>query len=272
METLTTRTPLDAEDRIATARTDPSRTLTVTATYVLSEEGRKVSLLTGGDGRAVQQLTLQVPANRLHLVAVDPNGVARLKLQPRYHRDREERVERLDTLPTYDAQPDLEALFREAARNHQLEQTYVGERRAAKANRRTAEAERRAQVAQTFLQDPTQRALVHPAPTPTRCYLATDRGRVMFDARTDESPAKDVPAEAHRRFRADLRVRQDENRRLRADQLSIHEEKTRVIASWVAAHGTPEQRARQAAGVLSMDEAIRAMTDQAFAAVANRSQ
>ena len=80
METLTTRTPLDAEDRIATARTDPSRTLTVTATYVLSEEGRKVSLLTGGDGRAVQQLTLQVPANRLHLVAVDPNGVARLKI------------------------------------------------------------------------------------------------------------------------------------------------------------------------------------------------
>jgi len=270
METLTTRTPLDAEDRIATARTDPSRTLTVTATYVLSEEGRKVSLLTGGDGRAVQQLTLQVPANRLHLVAVDPNGVARLKLQPRYHRDREECVVRLDTPPTYDAPPDLEALFREAARNHQLEQTYVGERRAAKANRRTAEAERRAQVAQTFLQDPTQRALVHPAPTPTRCYLATDRGRVMFDARTDERPAKDVPVEAHRRFRADLRVRQDENRRLRADQLSIHEEKTRVIASWVATHGTPDQQARQAAGVLSMDEAIRAMTNQAFASVANR--
>ena len=127
-------------------------------------------------------------------------------------------------------------------------------------------------MAQTFLQDATQRALVHPAPTPTRCYLATDRGRVMFDARTDESPAKDVPSEAHRRFRADLRVRQDENRRVRTDQLIIHEEKKRIIAAWIGTHGTPDQQVRQAAGVLPMDEAIRGMTDQAFAAVANRSQ
>jgi len=58
-----------------------------------------------------------------------------------------------------------------------------------------------------FLQDTAHRALVHPAPTPTRCYLATDGARVMFDAHADESPAQDVPAEAHRRLRADLRVR-----------------------------------------------------------------
>src|SRR5947208_8795218 len=193
MEALTARTPLHAEDGTDTARTtDISRTLAVTATYLLSEEGRKASLLTGGDGRAVQQLTLQVPANRLHLVAVDPNGIARLKLQPRYYPD-DDGVVRLDAPPTYDAPPDLETLFFEAARNYQLEQAYESERRAAKATRRTVEAERRAQVAQTFLQDATQRALVHPAPTPTRCYLATDRGRVMFAARTDESPAKDVP-------------------------------------------------------------------------------
>jgi hypothetical protein len=128
------------------------------------------------------------------------------------------------------------------------------------------------QLAQTFLRDATGRAMVHPAPTPTRCYLATDLGRVMFYTHTDESPAKDVPAEAHRRFRADLLIRQDENRRLRAEQLTIHEEKKRVIASWVATHGTPDQQARQAAGVLSMDEAIRAMTNQAFASVANRSE
>ena len=31
------------------------------ATYLLSEDGRKASLLAGGDGHAVQQITLQVP-------------------------------------------------------------------------------------------------------------------------------------------------------------------------------------------------------------------
>src|SRR5881398_721919 len=81
MEALTARTPLHAEDGTDTARaTDISRTLAVTATYLLSEEGRKASLLTGGDGRAVQELMIEVPANRLHLVSVDSNGVARLKL------------------------------------------------------------------------------------------------------------------------------------------------------------------------------------------------
>jgi hypothetical protein len=229
-------------------------------------------LLAGGDGRAVQELTLHVPANRLHLVAVDPNGVARLKLLPRYHLDRQDDVVRVDAPPTYDVPPDLETLFREAARNHQLEQTYYGERRAAKTKRREVEAERRAQLAQAFLQDATERALVHPAPTPTRCYVATNHGRVMFDAHTDESPAKDVPAEAHRRFRADLRVRQDENRRVRAEQLAIHEEKKRVIAAWIDTHGTPDQQVRQAAGVLPMDEAMGAITDQTFASVANRSE
>ena len=50
---------------------DAARTLSATASYLLSEEGRKASLLSGGDGRAIQQIKLQVPANRLHLVSVD---------------------------------------------------------------------------------------------------------------------------------------------------------------------------------------------------------
>lgn len=33
---------------------DPRRTVSVSATYLLSEEGRKASLLIGGNGRAVQ--------------------------------------------------------------------------------------------------------------------------------------------------------------------------------------------------------------------------
>ena len=55
---------------------DPKQQLAVTATYHLSEEGRKASLLSGGNGRALQEVTIQVPANRLHLVAVDANGRA----------------------------------------------------------------------------------------------------------------------------------------------------------------------------------------------------
>ena len=56
---------------VSTPGPEVARTLSVTATYLLSEDGRKASLLAGGDGHAVQQLALQVPANRLHLVCVD---------------------------------------------------------------------------------------------------------------------------------------------------------------------------------------------------------
>ena len=74
---------------IPTPGPEVARTLSVTASYLLSEDGRKASLLSGGDGRSLQQITLQVPANRLHLVSVDRQGVARLKLRPRFERDSE---------------------------------------------------------------------------------------------------------------------------------------------------------------------------------------
>jgi hypothetical protein len=255
---------------IATATIDATRTLAVTATYLLSEEGRKASLLAGGDGRAVQELTIQIPTNRLHLVSVDANGVARLKLRPRFETNGEQHVVRIDALPTYDAPPEIEDLFHEAARNHQLERAFEAERRTAKTKRREADRERRAQLATAFLSDPGQRALVHPPPSPKRCYLTTERGRVLFDINSDDPPARDVPLEAHRRFRADLRARREDNLRHRADQLALHEEKKRFIGEWIAAHGTPDQQGRQAAGVLPMEEAIEAITDQAFGALAER--
>lgn len=249
---------------------DAAKALTVTATYLLSEEGRKVSLLAGGDGRARQEFTVSVPANRLHLISVDLEGVARLKLRPWYELDSDERVVRMDELPTFDAPPSIDDLFKQAARNHQLERLYEAERRAAKDRRRDADRERRAKIAEGFLADAAQRALVHPAPTPKRCYLATDNGRVLFDVSTDVGLARDVPVEAHRRFRADLRGRRERNLQERAAQLALHEEKRRVIAEWVAAYGTPDQKDRQAAGVLPMDEALDAITDQAFAALGSR--
>src|SRR5262245_11817727 len=125
---------------VATATIDAPRTLAVTGTYFLSEDGRKASLLAGGDGRAVQELAVHVPTNRLHLVSVDANGMARLKLRPRYEMNDEQRVVRIDAPPTYDSPPDIDDLFREAARNHQLERTYKVERRSAKAKRREADA------------------------------------------------------------------------------------------------------------------------------------
>ena len=273
MDTVTVFAPRRQEPLPAMAVTpspDEPKTLAVTVTYLLSEEGRKASLLAGGDGRARQELTVQISMNRLHLVAVDLEGVARLKLRPRYELDGEQRVRRIDEVPTYDAPPTIEDLFRDAARNHQLERTYEAERRTARDRRREADRERRTKVAQTFLADQTQRALLHPAPTPRRCYLATDTGRVLFDLSTDVGPARDVPPEAHRRFRADLRARRERNLQERAAQLALHEEKKRVIAEWIPVHGTPEQQARQAAGVLPIDEAIEAITDQVFAALSDR--
>ena len=127
----------------------------------------------------------------------------------------------------------------------------------------TAPAARR--VAEAFLADKGQRAVAHPPPSPKRCYVITDRGRLLFDIATDQGLAKDVPPEAHRRFRADLRAKGERDRQNRAAQLALHEEKKRFIAEWVAANGTDEQKTRQAAGVLPMAEAIEGITDQAFA-------
>lgn len=249
---------------------ESARSLTVTAVYQLSEAGRKASLLAGGDGRAVQQITVQVPTSRLHLVSVDPQGVARLRIRPRYETDAAQQVVRIDAAPKYDVPPTVDELFREAARNHERERVYVADRTITRAKKREADHERRLQVAQAFLADRTQRAYVHPAPSPKRCYVTSAQGRVLFDVATDEGPARDVPPEAHRRFRADLNAKHERNQQERAAQLALHEEKKRYIAEWIAKHGMPEQQARQAAGVLPMEEAIEAITDHALAAMADR--
>jgi hypothetical protein len=103
-----------------------------------------------------------------------------------------------------------------------------------------------------------------------RCAIATEDGRVLFDADTDKPPARDVPPEAYRRFRTDLRARQGRSQQGRAAQLAVHEEKKRFIVEWIADHGTVEQQDRQAAGMLPMDEALEALADEAFAALGDR--
>ena len=241
-----------------------TQALSVTAVYNLSEAGRKASLLAGGDGRGRQQLSVQVPTTRLHLVAVDVNGVARLKLQPRFELAADQRVVRHDNPPAYDVPPTIEDLFKDAARNHELERAYRTERTASRNDRRDADRDRRSQVAQGFFADPAQRAMVHPVPTPTRCFLATAGGRVMFDASSDIGPARELPLEAHRRFRADLRARKERNLKLRAEQQALHEQKKRVIGEWAVTRATDEQRSRQEAGLLPVEEVIEALTEEAF--------
>jgi hypothetical protein len=242
--------------------------LNVAAVFHLSETGRKASLLAGGDGKALQRLSVQVPVTRLHLVAVDLHGNARLKLQPRFERV-DGQVVRRDGPPSYDAPPTIEDLFREAAKNHELEREFRSERALSRDRRRDDDRDRRHQLAEGFLSDPAQRAMVHPVPTPKRCFMATASGRIMFDAATDVGPARDVPREAYRRFRADLRARKEQNLKVRAGNLALHEEKTRAIATWVAEHGSEDQRGRYAAGLLPAEEVIDALTDEAFATVAD---
>jgi len=239
-----------------------SQTLTVSAVYHLSEAGRKASLIAGGDGKGIQRLTVQIPATRLHLITVGLSGQARLKLQPHFERI-DGQVVRRDGPPVFDAPPTLDELFHIAAKNHELAREF----RSARTESRDAYRERRAEVARAFLSDPSQRAMVRPVPTPRRCFMATSSGRVMFDAALDTGAAGDVPREAHRRFRADRRVRKEEHLERRAADMALHEEKTRLVAEWVAAHGSEDQRGRHAAGLLPIAEVIDAFTDDAFATV-----
>jgi hypothetical protein len=249
---------------------DAMRALPVSATYLLSEDGRKASLLAGGNGHAVQQITLQVPTSRLHLVAVDRQGVARLKLRPRFELDGEQGIVRIDSAPRYDAPPSIEDLFRAAAKNLELESAYLTQQTSRKAKRHETETDLRERVANAFLGDKDQRAVSHPPPTPKQCYIVTERGRLLFDVSSDQGVAKDVAAEAHRRFRADLRAKEERDSERRAADLALHEEKKKFVAEWIAVNGSEEQKARQAAGVLPMAEAVEAITEHVFACLGDR--
>ena len=161
-------------------------------------------------------------------------------------------------------------LLRLAARNHELEQTYHSARTAAVLTRQDTQRELRERVAQAFIADPAQRAMSHPPPTQRRCCIEADGRRIVFDGSLEEPVlAKTVALEATRRFRADQRAKREENLQERAKQLALHEEKRRFVAEWIAKHGTDEQQARQAAGVLPMAEAVEAIADQAFAPAAS---
>ena len=249
---------------VSTPSIDAARTLSVTADYRLSEAGRKASLLAGGDGRAEQRVKIVVPTTRLHLVHVDGNGVARLKLRPQFKLNPEQRIVKIKLAPVYDQPPTLDDLFQDAARNHELEHTYHAQRAASQTTQRQTFDEWRNQVALNFLGDPNRRAVVYPAPTARRCQIMTERGAVHFDARRDPSVLKQVPVEAFRRFDADIRIRHARGAEQRARNEAVHVDKQEMMRAWVEAHGSSDQRQRLQAGVFPFDEYLDALTDQTF--------
>ena len=209
--------------------TEAARTLSATASYLLSEDGRKASLLSGGDGRSLQQITLQVPSHRLHLVSVDRQGVARLKLRPRFERDTNGIV-RIDTAPSYDAPPTVEDLYRAAARNHELEAAYDTQRTAVRTKRADDDRSRRQTVADAFMAG--QGHVCSRIPTADAQDLLCGPPSVAAccsDVSVDQG-LEDVPSEAHRRFRADQQAYREQVRQDQIAQAALHEEKKQFIA------------------------------------------
>ncbi|HVL69371.1 MAG TPA: hypothetical protein VM364_19090 [Vicinamibacterales bacterium] len=245
-------------------KTDAVRKLTVKAIFLLSESGRKASLLAGGDGRELQTINVDVPANRLHLVVVDPDGKARLKLRPRYEVRPDGRVVQIGTPPVYDRPPTIDELFLAAAKNHELERAFVAQGSGRRARTKAALREVKLQLAETFLATPEQRARIHPPPEPKRCWLDGPDGKVLFDADRDQGIVREVPAEAYRRYRAEERVRRQRNSQERKRRLAVRDGKKQVVAEWIATNGTPDQQDRQAKGLLPFHEAREAIADKMF--------
>jgi hypothetical protein len=252
---------------LAPSSTASPQTVRVRAVFRLSETGRRASLLTGGNGRRRQRLAFRMPASRMHLVHVDHGGTPFLKLRPRFEMRPDQRVVRIDEAPVYDAPPSVETLLQDAARNHELEAAYRAQGVAYRSARQDVTRSWRTQVAESFLRDTAQRALVHPSPTVRRCVIATERGRLEFDAKRDRGVARDVPPEALRRFHADLRARRERAEQTIVEFHSAYAEKQRLAREWMGDKGTSDQRARLAAGVLPLEEAVEAMTDEAFRAL-----
>lgn len=250
------------------ATAEAQRTLTVLVSYRLSEAGRKTSLLAGGDGRARQRATLRLPATRLHLVQVEPDGTARLKMRPQYRLNAEQRLVRVDLPPIYDHPPTVDELLQDAARNHELERGFYAQHSSRRISRREATQQWLDEVAREFFADPTKRAVPHPQPTPRMCQLATSRGSVAFDAQHMTGLPAKVPLEAFRRFHNDLRIRHGQAEIQRERDVRIDAERRRMMAEWIAEHGTDGQKERLAAGRFPKAEWIGVMTDHAFAPVA----
>jgi hypothetical protein len=202
-------------------------------------------------------------------VSVNGHGIARLKLRPRYELNAEQQVVCIDMAPIYDQPATIDELLRQAARNHQLERAYHAKRTIARDERSDADRVRRTEIALAFLADKSQRALVHPSPTPQRCYLPTRYGHLRFDRVVDTGPARDVPKEALRRFRADVKANRERRVHERAEHVRLRDERWTTMTVWIDEHGTADQKTRLAARLLPPSEIKEAMAHEAFHALSH---
>ena len=177
--------------------------------------------------------------------------MASLKLRPQFQLNAEQRIILVDARPAYDHVPTVDELLQDAARNHELERAFYGQKTSSRVTRREAYSQWLEQTARDFLADPTCRAIVHPAPTARMCQLATSRGPIYFYAKVGSGVVRQVPLEAYRRFQNDLRIRRGQTEMQREHDVAINAERRRLMEEWVDAHGTPDQRQRFAAGAMT---------------------
>jgi len=217
---------------------DEARSLTVTAEYRLSPAGRKAAFVNGANCRSLQRVTLAVPVTRLHLVHVERDGTARLKLVPRYALNADRRIVRIDARPSYDHPPTADDLLHDAARNHELERAYFAQLTTAQTTRHESNRQWLDEEARAFLSDHARRAVPHPPPTLQRCQIMTRRGALHFDATHDHGVARQVPLEAFRRYQNDLRIRDGHAAIQRERDIAAHAEKETMMREWVMNHGS----------------------------------
>lgn len=257
----------DSNLRAVPPAVEAQRGLKVRAEYRLTEAGRKASLLNGGNGQARQRVTLTLPATRLHLVQVAKDGTAALKLRPQFKLNAEQRIVLIDGRPSFDHVPAIDELLQVAARNHELERAFFGQKTTARVSRREAYTEFIEETAREFLADSTRRAVAHPTPSARKCQLATSRGPIYFFANYGSTIVRQVPLEAYKRFRNDLRIRHGQQEIQREHDTTVNAERRRLMEEWVATHGTPDQRERFAAGAMPKSEWLAAAADCAFASL-----
>jgi len=256
-------------DHLPSERRDAStRPITATAVYYLSERGRKDALVQGISAEARQSLHLTVPPEDVELLHVTPGGAAFLALTPRYETLPDGRYVRFDDPPVFDHVPTADELLAYARAAYTIRQTiradYAGKRQARDAEQR----EKKATIAQAFLSDATARPAPNPIPNKYVCWLVERDGRLMKFRHTDPPPGGLVPAEAERRRRADAAVKRAAGQARMNANATRADEKRAAIETWVAEHGTPDQRARFEAGVLPPSEVLRCLTEATLAPIA----
>lgn len=213
----------------------PSNTeVSARVSYLLSEQGRRESLRQGGNGRMLQEFDTVVPQPDLDAFAVSEDGVVTLNLAGYFHpfpgdHDFEAPAKKAHWVngPSSDSEmlqwdivPSWEDLVAAGRRIKESNELWAA---AAEESENQKE-----QVAKAFLDNPLARAS-----SLERDYVVIDGTRFkIFEA---------VAIEAKNRHAADHEELKKANRA--------------QLGEWIARHGTDNQRARLAAGLLPWDEA-----------------